>query len=314
MVEKLKALMAKKGWSQAKTASIVGLGASTLSEYLNGTYKGDINAIEKKVSDVLSDIEDNAVKQFEFFVDTTLSEKIENTLALLQKTVTSTMNVTGSGNIAIIAGKAGRGKTYTLKKYVAEHPGKCILIESESNYTYSKIMKEIAKQLKIATNRRNDAIKEEIIATLTGKKMIIIVDEAEHLNSECIEVLRRIADKTGVGLALVGLETILNYMRNLKTDSEYLISRIMRVTYISDIDKNDAIKILNKYFEDGNIYSEGEIEKLAETFVSVCRGSIRRMSKLLPLTMEYMKHNGKDKMTSKFVQQVKETTLDVIEK
>lgn len=309
--DKLKKIMERKGISQRELSKRLGLGASTLSEYLNDKYEGNIEEIENKILIFLDDHkEENKVKEIDFLAETETSAKIYGALNYLRRSVEGALDigVTGSGKIALISGKAGRGKTWTIKKYVEEYKGKCIMIEAESNYTYADIIRAIASHLRIDTHHRVKTIYEDVLKALTGTGMIVIIDEAEHLKNDTIEQIRRIADKTGVGIALIGLESLLDKLRRLKGDFEYLFSRIVRIYYISDMSKEDTEKIVSKYLSEYE-YSENEIEELSKIFYEESRGSVRRLANLLPASLNTMRLNGMAKLTKQVIKQTNLMTM-----
>lgn len=311
MRNKLKEIISKRGYSQKEVARRIGIGASTLSEYLKGSYTGNISELEKKITVFVEDFQDsNKIKEVDFLAQTENTGKIYGALHYLRRSVVASLDVgvTGSGKIAVISGKAGRGKTWTIKKYVAEHKGQCILIEAESNYSYSDIIKEIAKHFKIDTHHRVKMVKEDVIKALIGSGMIIIIDEAEHLKNDTIEQIRRIADKTGVGIALVGLESLLDKLRRLKGDFEYLFSRIVRVFWISDLNKDDVYKIVAEYLKEYN-YTESEIQSLSLVFYEQVRGSARRLANLLPASINTMKLSNKTKLTKRMIEKTNELSM-----
>ncbi len=107
-------------------------------------------------------------------------------------------------------GDAGIGKTQAALKYARDHESNCIYIYVPPCMgTQNAITKAIGKKLGIR-KRAMDELWETIAEKLTDG-MIIILDEAQHLSYEAIEMLRSFPDvfantnKT-VGICLIGNE------------------------------------------------------------------------------------------------------------
>lgn len=115
------------------------------------------------------------------------------------------------GDISLIYGEAGLGKTFSLRQYAKEND--VIYIElrdcdKSTKGVCERIMEAIGK-----SGRGNDrALVNIIIDYLREHPKLIIIDEAQHLLLKAIENLRAINDATETGMVLCGNPTVYDQM------------------------------------------------------------------------------------------------------
>lgn len=115
------------------------------------------------------------------------------------------------GDISLIYGEAGLGKTFSLRQYASEND--VIYIElrdcdKSTKGVCERILETIGK-----SRRGNDrALVNAIIDYLRGHPKLIIIDEAQHLLLKAIENLRAINDATETGIVLCGNPTVYDQM------------------------------------------------------------------------------------------------------
>lgn len=208
--------------SKAKFAKLVGISEATLSRWGSGTYPGDASGVEKKIQDFLDteaargQVEKSTDDQF---VRTGISKKIWTTLdyCRIQR------------QIVCIYGDAGCGKTFTAKEWRKDKPNVLFLTASPAINSPKAVLKKLARALKTKTTGNKDDLEFEIVENLEGRDITIIIDEAQHLNANTLEMVRSIKDATGIGLALIGNAVIYNRLTGGKQEAEFaqLFSRLM---------------------------------------------------------------------------------------
>lgn len=214
---------------------------SMLSQYLNGKYPSDPAKLEARLEQWLEETEEKAA---EFCREhSQQAEKyriqIEKQFAALatsgeaapeQVSVTEPprigqkpevfesndyINVVGICNLcqqqrgsAIVVGRSGYGKTYSLKQY-ARLP-KVVYIECNESMSCRDLIRRIEKQLGLPKRYgTNDERLEEISEFFNiNQGYLMIVDEADKLINKYtikkIELLRTIMDSAAVGMVLSG--------------------------------------------------------------------------------------------------------------
>ncbi len=258
------------GLSQNKIATQLNVSATVVSQYLAGIYQGDVEAIDKKVKQL---VERRKAKQAEGvssdFVKTSIAEKIINTCAMAH----------AMADMCIIIGDAGLGKTIALKEY-AKNESDVILIEVDGTYSPKVVLQELCNELNIdmAGNRNNHLMMNAVIEKLRGSERLIIVDEAELLSYKALEIIRRIHDKTGVGVVLAGMPRLRANLQGKRGEFKQLYSRIgMQFEMPSKLPMQDIESLsstalgTDEFSEKLNKVSHGNARRLNK----LCRGVVR---------------------------------------
>ena len=107
-------------------------------------------------------------------------------------------------------------------------------------------------------------MKRNILNSLKGKEIILIIDESEHLRPKTIDIVRSIGDVTGVGIILVGTETLRDKLKSTKNEYEYLYSRVVVASQVKELSFDD-VKLITKTYLKGeeHEYKESEIDELS---------------------------------------------------
>lgn len=216
LIAKLQAFMAEHGVSQTDVAKGIGKSAATVNQWLQGKYAGDTTAVNILVSGYLEREQAKRVlpKLEEVFVET---DTANNIMFLLEA-------VRDTGELGVLYGGAGLGKTTCLREYAAQHP-ETILIETLMTHTPSALLKIIARTIGTPVSGSLNDINEAVIAKLSGSSRLIIVDEAENLSTRALEILRHLRDKAGVGLVLAGMPRLLGNLCGKRGELAQLFNR-----------------------------------------------------------------------------------------
>ncbi|WP_449543620.1 AAA family ATPase [Enterobacter ludwigii] len=273
--EKLIQLLEGSGYTQKKVATKTGLSTAVISQYINGVYNGSIANVEAALADFISREEDRAKRREvkECFVKTQLAGLV---LGLIS-------NTHMDGDIGVIYGPAGMGKSMALREYAATNKG-VILIEADPGYTAKVLLQELCARLGVKKTGNIHELSEECIQALNGTGWVILVDEAELLPYRALEVLRRIHDRSGVAIVLAGMPRLLINLKGSRGEFAQLYSRVGMALDIDvhkrETEVDDFNTILSSLLpKDGGqdyITQPG----LAEAFMKHSKGNYRRMFKL----------------------------------
>jgi DNA transposition AAA+ family ATPase len=270
MLETLQQHMASNDISQTAIARAIGKSPATVNQYLKGAYKGDVNALENSLGQYIKRFEEKqteASRGHDSFVHTRTAKRILEFLHMAHI----------DGEIQVLYGEAGLGKTKALREYASQHPD-VIFIESDPCYTSRVILDEICQRLGINTSGNMHELTSAIVNKLRDSGRLLIIDEAELLPYRALEILRRIHDKTGIGMVLAGMPRLIINLKGKRGEFKQLYSRVGFAMNLGTVlPRTDIIEL-----SEALIPGYGEI--LADVLVTESRGNGRRLSKLLRRT------------------------------
>jgi DNA transposition AAA+ family ATPase len=246
-------------------AAGIDVGRTTLSQFLTESYRGNNEEIADKLLQYFERVEESqqAAAVIGEFVETATWRRINEVARVCH----------AEGDIGLVTGEAGIGKTFAVKEYVARNHG-VILIEADATYTVRHLFQELANAVGIQSKGDTHFYLEEVIRKLKNSKRLIIVDESEHLNVKSLDVIRRINDRAGVGILLVGLPAFLHYLRGRKGDYTYLFSRIGVFSEVKNLSRAETEQIIR--------LNLGEIDASAmKAIQNTVLGNGRRLMKLI---------------------------------
>ena len=289
--------------SFTKIAKAMGVGASTLSEWRKGTYSGDNEAFSEKVSDFL-DRHKRKIKRINFSVNTETKKKVFHVLNTIKKYVSSniTEGIIESSKIGYIYGRAGLGKTHALQEWLKTYGGRGVLITAENGISSVGLIKKIAKELKLDTSGSSETLKDRIKDAIKLTETIIIIDEGEHLKANVIDIVRSIADQTGVGVVIAGTEVLKSKILSRKKEYEYLYSRAVVNISLKDLAIDDVSNIVKEFLKNEiELYKETELQTLISYINIVVRGSARNLANVLTSSYEIALQNNSLKIEKKYI-------------
>ena len=289
--------------SFTKIAKAMGVGASTLSEWRKGTYSGDNEAFSEKVSDFL-DRHKRKIKRINFSVNTETKKRVFHVLNTIKKYVSSniTEGIIESSKIGYIYGRAGLGKTHALQEWLKTYGGRGVLITAENGISSVGLIKKIAKELKLDTTGSSETLKDRIKDAMKLTETIIIIDEGEHLKANVIDIVRSIADQTGVGVVIAGTEVLKSKILSRKKEYEYLYSRAVVNISLKDLAIDDVSNIVKEFLKNEiELYKETELQTLISYINIVVRGSARNLANVLTSSYEITLQNNSLKIEKKYI-------------
>lgn len=232
------ALESDRDLTQAKIARESGVSATRVSQWLAGSYAGDNEAVEQMLQRWL----DTRVARREVmqtmprapdYVATPSAELVYRTLRFAQY----------AGDVSVIYGAAGVGKTAALHYFAAQSPSVFVATMTPASAGVVPALEEIALSVDASSAAGGAAkLHRAIVARLRGTNGLLAIDEAQHLSVPALDQVRAIHDACGVGLALLGNETVFTRMTGGNRAATYdrLFSRIGKRVRLGQASAQDA--------------------------------------------------------------------------
>lgn len=236
--EQLQDYLKKTGISAASVARDIGYSQSAVSQWLGGKYQGNITDLETAVQGYLSlQSEKTALKAIDISFVPTINARMA--FGMLRRAQID-------HKIVLITSESGYGKTESVKEYAKRTPN-AILIETDSTFSSKILISWLHKKLGYSGHGTKYSMMQELITALNDSNRLIIIDEADRLGYESLELLRRLHDKTRIGMALVGAPVLVENIRGSKGEFAQLYTRISGHAQLKPLILDDAAQIINEY-------------------------------------------------------------------
>jgi len=278
----IKALIDQEGLSQRLIAREAGLGETALNQWLAGKYPGDNAALAGKLARWSDAYQQRRVARASLadipgYLPTPTGEKIQTVLSYAQL----------AGDIALIYGAAGLGKTRAAERYAALNPNVWLATLSPATASVSTALGDICAALGLRELPSGSArLYQAAIHRVKDTAGLLILDEAQHLSVNALDQVRSLHDATGIGIALIGNETVYARMsggsraayldrlhsrvgkrlaltRSLKGDVEALaaawkVNSSAELAFLHDIARQSgALRLLNKTLRLATVFAAG---------------------------------------------------------
>ncbi|MBG6243448.1 MAG: helix-turn-helix domain-containing protein [Candidatus Symbiopectobacterium sp. Dall1.0] len=244
--EQLVELMERKGLTQSQVARAIGKSPAVINQYLQGKYNGDVDGVNQVVTDFIERIrEKDKLKRIEArFVSTSTSRK-------------------------------ALGKTMALKAYAADN-STALLIEADPSYTARVLLEEICNRLNLSTRGNMHELFELCVNKLRDSGYLLMIDEGELLPHRALEVLRRIHDKSGIGIVLAGMPRLILNLKGKRGEFVQLYSRVGFALNIGNALPQDDTDVIAQ-----NLIPEAFSPEMGAVLYKESKGNARRLFKLL---------------------------------
>lgn len=257
----------KYGISQSKAAEGMGYSAGVVSTWLGDTYKGDLEAVETTARQWMDREESRRAKKSIPITPTETFNRVTRAVTMAHQ----------NKDIALVVGEAGVGKSTALQAYVEANPHNAVIIKVDKIMTKQTLVQDLAEALGYEPKGSVPALAAKVYRTLADRDMVVIIDEADYLKDDALELLRQIVtDKGQSGLVLCGLPRLEFRIKTLTNDHQQIASRVGIFASLGGLRPVDAQTIL------GGVWPGVEKDKEAlDAFWKACSGSLRRLSKLI---------------------------------
>ena len=156
--------------------------------------------------------------------------------------------------------------------------------------------------MKLDTSGSSETLKDRIKDAVKLTETIIIIDEGEHLKANVIDIIRSIADQTGVGVVIAGTEVLKSKILSRKKEYEYLYSRAVVNMSLKDLTIDDISNIVKEFLKNEiELYKESELQTLISYINITVRGSARNLANVLTSSYEIALQNNSLKIEKKYI-------------
>ncbi len=215
--ERLREYLRQSGKSQSAASKAIGVSQTTLNQYMNDKYPGDVDGLEDQIELWLRRETARAAK----------ADLGEFQMTSVAKDVTTVLQFCHvEGDMGVIYGYPGIGKTEAVKHYHKLNQD-TILFTADPSYSSSAVVKELASLAEVQPKGRKFDIIKKIIERLEGKDTMVMIDEAQFLRLDSFEILRRIHDATHCGIVFVGQPILDRQMRG--REEEFFAQIVSRI-------------------------------------------------------------------------------------
>lgn len=218
--------------TQSAVAKELGVSPAALSQWLKGKYAGDVAALDRKVEQWLSlrERRQQAAGQLPAppkWFEGPSARDILAALAIAHLT----------GDMVCVYGGPGVGKTKSCEHYRDDSPAVWLATMAPHCTSVVPALQEIAEAVGIKDMSFTGArpLYRAILKRLEGTDGLLIIDEAQHLGEKCLDQIRSIHDASGIGIALVGNESVYTRLTggNRAVSQAQLFSRIGARKYVA---------------------------------------------------------------------------------
>ena len=266
------------GLSQTQAAREIGISSAALSQWLSAKYQGDSGAVETKVARWLrTRMERQELTQHlptpPEWVSTPTGRRIQAGLSYAHM----------AGDICVVYGGAGLGKTKTASRYAETRPNAWLATMSPATSALGPCLERVAEACGVRTAAgRSVRMESDLRERLSGSQGLLIIDEAQHLSPRALEGLRALHDASGVGLAMLGNETIYARLTGGRRAAEFaqLYSRIGKRVRLTRPGQGDVIALLRAWPA-----FTGEETRAAALDIARRPGGLRGLTKTLRLAV-----------------------------
>lgn len=202
--EDARSLISGERMTQRAAADEANIPPGTFNAFLAATYAGD-NA--KVAADVLKWLEARKARKriksivplAPSFLQTKTAQRIVDVLEYAQ-----TLH-----DMGLIIGPPGSSKTCSIEYYRASQPNVFVATMEPAKSSTHHLLFELATVLRIGDARSVLTISDAVVKRLKDREALLVIDEAQHLQSSAIDQLRTIHDKAKCGVVLAGNEQII---------------------------------------------------------------------------------------------------------
>jgi len=225
IISEISQLIESGKFNQSAIAKAVGVSGSQLSQFLGNKYPGKVEPLVKGLESFLQNQKDKKeITHIRIpFIESNFTNRIIEGARMCHL----------DNEIGVCVGDAGMQKTWSLKEYCRQHP-ESILIETDPGYTAKALFEDLMRILGCPEVTGIHNMFDKAVEKLIRSDRFLMIDETENLGHRALELLRRLHDKAGIGLYLVGMPRLISNLRGKKGEYAQLYSRVSLLIHLNN--------------------------------------------------------------------------------
>lgn len=263
--------------SQRQISHETGLSTSVISQFLNGSYKGNNEDVAKVINQYLTVSKErlNNVQTTCFYPELYNTKEVLFTCFYAHR----------HNDLALVSGDAGAGKTTALRYYAESNTGVIFVTANACTTTATAILGRICQQVGRQIPGRKAMLMNTLVEQLSDSNRLIIIDEADHLSLDALQAVRNLNDLAGVGIVLSGNDKIYRQMLAGRRSYEFDQLRT-RIVVRKKVFNDYTVDEMKAMFPRLNQECIGYLLKLAKV------ESLRTAKKLYNVAVEFAAAQG----------------------
>lgn len=286
-------VLERESISRASLAKESGINPARLSQFMANKYPGDNEPIARSLQRWLNQHNERqssagALPTAPNFITTRTAAKILDALTWAQL----------ASDITVIYGGAGLGKTQSINHYAETENNVWVCTLSPSSSTVPAVLEEIAFAIGMKEPpSRSARARREIVERVRNTGGLLIIDEAQHANTQALDEIRSLHDAAGIGIALVGNEQVYSRMAggNRAAYLDRLFSRVGKRVKLNRALQADIEAIAHAW----RISDKNCIQELIN--IGSKPGGIRGVTKVMRLAHMLATGEGESKVQHKHI-------------
>ena len=225
--DRLEEFKNEDGLTLGSIARQVGTNEAAISRYLDGHPLGDVAKLEARVSDFLAGAARRRAWDDMFF-ETKAVEMCNLAFDLIRE----------SGDVGLVHGPAGIGKSTTCRQYAKTHPTAVFFTAMQGQGAEWNVVRMIASALPPPRSDEDRRLKKAdwVMKKLRGSRRLVIIDNARRVSVGGLRWLMDFNDATACPVALVGNPEVLDKIKR----SDQMSSRVGFKQDVADMMKMDG--------------------------------------------------------------------------
>lgn len=264
--------MQEAGMTQAQVSKETGINQARLNQWLKGSYKGNTRKIDEEMAKWLESRRARAASANQLpstpdFVEMPSAKRIRACFSYCQM----------AGDMGLVYGAAGVGKTETAEDYKKRTPSVWIATMSPDCRSAATALEEISDAVGVEHVSGAARMRRAVERRVKDTQGLLIIDDAQALGIEALDSIRSIHDRTGIGVVLCGNEQVFARMTggNRAAYLDRLYSRIGKRVQLRRPTKRDVEMLIDAWGVKGDT-ARGLLRKIGSG-----GGALRRINKVM---------------------------------